>query len=72
MLGMVQLGRGNDAAQGDAQILPSMEQCALSMAQRESTNDAVAKDAQIKLNVKECARDMQSTMYISTAPVLDG
>jgi hypothetical protein len=38
-----------------ARIMPSEEECALGMEQRENTNDAALKDAQIRLREEECA-----------------
>ena len=41
------------AAEKDAQIKSSEEECALGMGQ--NPNDAAVKDAQIKLEMEECA-----------------
>jgi hypothetical protein len=56
---MVQRLNTNHAAVKDAQILLSMEDCALGMEQR--SRYVALKDAQINPNEEECARDTVHT-----------
>ena len=62
MLGMEHRSKPNNAAENDAQIKSSKEECASGMGHR--SNDAAEKDAQITLNVEECASGMvQGSKY---------
>lgn len=47
--------RQNYASEKDAQLSPSVVECALSMEHRSHANDAATKDAQSMLTKEECA-----------------